>query len=331
MRAFNPYFFKDQFHIFSFFSKKRLINFKRPKWSRVKSQLNYYNNQIFRIKQYFIYNAFSRLKKQLFFFKKKLKLLKKKKNIFIRLKFLTFFKKLQRYLTSKKYKQITFKHLNKLKKKYNRNFQKTIKFSKDKTKTCFFKFFFFNFLIIKKNPNLMTRSRFIFKNTLLMKYNIIKYFWGFISLKSFKKYLFQAVKFQNRKDLLTQLLVKSEYRIDILLWRLKFFKNPFYARFACQKGLISINKYSKNINTNFLFKKNLYSGDLVSINLKYYFKQNLHFYFKTFFLPYIFEIDYYTSQVVILKNLKDLNFKDINSILKQPLCFYKFKDYLRNN
>lgn len=330
MRGFNPYFFKDQFHVFSFFSKKRLTNFKRPKWKKVKSQLNYYENQYKRNIRHASFKTFIKFKLQLFFIKKKLILLKKKKFL-IKLKFLNFLKKLKSYLFSRKYKQISSKQKYNLTKKYNPKIKHKIKFYKKKTQIFLFNFFFFDFLSIKKNEKLKAKSRYIFKNTLFMKYNIIKYFFGLIPLKSFKKYLFKSLKFQNRKDILSYLLLQSEYRIDILLWRLKFFSSPYFARFACQKGFISINKYSKNINTNFLFKKFLYSGDILSINLKYSFEKNLNSYCRTLFLPYIFEIDYYTSQIVILKNLENFNYKDINSILKQPLCFYKFKDYLINN
>lgn len=330
MRGFNSYFFKDKFHVFSFFSKKRLTNFKRPKWKKVKSQLMYYDRQLKQNKKHTFFTTFKKFKIQLFFIKKKLNILKKKKFL-IKLKFLNFFKKLKKYLISRRYKLTCFKQLSNLKKKNNLKFKYRQDFYKEKTQTFIFSFFLFNFLFIKKNEKLKAKSRYIFKNTLFMKYNIIKYFFGLISLKSFKKYLFKSFKFQNRKDILSHLLLQSEYRVDILLWRLKFFSSPYFARFACQKGFISLNKYSKNVNTNFLFKKFLYSGDILSINLKYSFRKNLNSYCQTLYLPYIFEIDYYTSQVVILKNLKDLNFKDINSVLKQPLCFYKFKDYLINN
>lgn len=330
MRGFNSYFFKDKFHVFSFFSKKRLINFKRPKWKKIKSQLNYYEKQYKRNIKYASLKTFTRFKAQLSFIKKRLTMFKKK-NFFIKLKFLNFFKRLKFYLISRRYKNICFKQKNIFKKKFNLKFRHKTKFYKKKTQTFLFSFFLFDFLSIKKNEKLKAKSRYIFKNTLFMKYNIIKYFFGLISLKSFKKYLFKSFKFQNRKDILSHLLLQSEYRVDIILWRLKFFSSPYFARFACQKGFISINKYSKNVSTNFLFKKLLYSGDILSVNSKYSFEKNLNSYCRTLFLPYIFEIDYYTSQVVILKNLENLNYKDINSILKQPLCFYKFKDYLLNN
>ena len=141
MRGFNSYFFKDKFHVFSFFSKKRLINFKRPKWKKIKSQLNYYEKQYKRNIKYASLKTFTRFKAQLSFIKKRLTMFKKK-NFFIKLKFLNFFKRLKFYLISRRYKNICFKQKNIFKKKFNLKFRHKTKFYKKKTQTFLFSFFF---------------------------------------------------------------------------------------------------------------------------------------------------------------------------------------------
>ena len=321
MRKFNLYLFKNKFHIFSFFFKPRILHFKRPKWKKISSRIFYIKKQDKYAHRKLFSNKFSKFQSQLRY----LKIIYKKKKFFLKLNFLSFFKNLKIFILSKKYKFLLYK-----KKKNFKNSLKKIKKNTylKKTRKYLFNFFFFNFYCLKKKYPLQLRSRFIFKNRLFMAYHTLKYFFGCIPLKFFKKKFFSCLNVKNYKKIMSILLLHFEYRIDILLWRLKIFKTPYLARFACKNNLISYKSPFSNLKTNFNFKKILIGGDIISYNFKYFFKKNLKSYLKSFFLPTLFEIDYYLNNIIVLKNSLNLQYRDINTLLKEPLCIYKFKDYI---
>ena len=98
-----------------------------------------------------------------------------------------------------------------------------------------------------------------------MKSIVLKYFYGCIKIKSFKK----IPKTYFYKDNLIFMFIKPEFRLDILLWRLQFFKSPYLARFAFQKNLININYNLINFSY-FLknhYKRCLNGYELISLNL----------------------------------------------------------------
>jgi len=161
-----------------------------------------------------------------------------------------------------------------------------------------------------------------------MKSIVLKYFYGCFKINFFKKINLTSTY----KNNLIFMFIKPEFRLDILLWRLQFFKSPYLARFAFQKNLININS---NLVDPFYFLKYHYTRclkgfELISLNsnIKYSFKKNLNSYIKSLSLFTFLEVDYYLGNIIILKYLSTLSFRDINSLLKEPLCIYKFKDYI---
>lgn len=310
MRGFNKFLFKNKWHVFCFFFKKRILRFKRPKWKNIQSRISFtkihYKKYIFKI----ITLKFLKFLKYLFFFKKR--------SFFFNKKYIIFFKKLNIFLTTRYFRNI------------KRNLMFKLKYSYVKRKFFFkknFKNFFFHFNRLNIS-HFISRSRFFFKNLLFMKSFVLKYFYGCFKIKFFKK-KFIVSKYKNN---LISMFIKPEFRLDILLWRLYFFKSPYLARFAFQKNLISINL---NLVNSFYFLKHHYTRclngfELISLNfnIKYSFKNNLNFYIKSLNLFTFLEIDYYLGNIIILKYLNTLSFRDINSLLKEPLCFYKFKDYI---
>ena len=195
MRTFNKFLFKDKFHIFPFFLKKRILNFNRPKWKKIQTQILNYLKLYSRVKKTlkstfllnFVYNL-TFIKKNLnanYFLKKK----------YFRLKLFIFIKKIKKFLFSNKYNQLLLKVFSPQKKN-------KIKKYKVKPSNFLFRFFLFNFKILKKNYKIKIRSKFIFKNLLIMKHNVFKYFFGLIKLKQFKKHYFQTSKLVNYNNLI---------------------------------------------------------------------------------------------------------------------------------
>lgn len=118
-----------------------------------------------------------------------------------------------------------------------------------------------------------------------------------------------------------QVLLKPEFKLDIILWRLKFFNSSFQASQAICDKKILVN--DKVVGNNFLLSK----GDMISFapdcykkntNVK---KSKLNFSPSDVILSFV-EIDYYSNSIVIIKNLEDLSNEDLYLIRTE---FYNLK------
>ena len=315
MRGFKKFLFKNKWHSYCFFFKKRLLRLKRPKWKLIQDKVKKSE------KDYYKFLSHIPILNSLKFFKY-LKILKKKLlfNKNIKQNYVYFLKNLNSFLKNFYFFKLKKNILFYLRRKYNTKNSKY--FFKKSLKNFFFSFKFINI------SHFLSRSRFFFKNLLFMKSTILKYFNGCFSIKFFKKIYLTSFYKEN----LTSIFIKPEFRLDILLWRLNFFTSPYLARFAFQKKLIFVNNNSifSFYSIKQHFKRCLVGIQLISLksNLIYFFRKNINHFKKSIYIPTFIETDYYLGNVIILKNLENLNFNDINSILKEPLNFYSFKTIL---
>lgn len=318
MRGYKKFLFKNNWHVFPCFFKKRLLNFKRTKWKKIKSRILYTNRQYKWHKKHLISSKTAKFWLNTIFLKKKIKL----NFINLNKKFLIFIKNLKKFLAFRKSKKV---------KRFLRrrllNFFKKHSYTKSKFFRKCFNLFFSDYTFPTLSHNYHMRSRFFFKNRLSMKISVLKYYYGCFNAKYFKKESFQALYTNN----LACTFLKPELRIDILLWRLKIFSSPYLARFALQNNQIFLNIFS-NVDKTFIknyYKIYLRKGDLVSLpTFRYKYRKNFNQYVTNFYLPTIFELDYYTNNFSLLKSLFELNLKDISSVLKEPLSLYQFKNYI---
>ena len=309
MRGFNKFLFKNKWHIYCFFFKKRILSFKRPKWKKIKFRIFFFINSYKKYKKNLLPLQFCRFLKILISLKKEY--LKKKQ---INIKFKSFFNKLNSFLITRYFKKL----------------KRNLCMPNQKLKFFFlknFKNFFFSYTS-SVISHFTIRSRFIFKNLLYMKSTVLKYFNGCFPVKFFKGLPTTNIY---KQDVISTFLT-AEYRLDILLWRLKFFKSPFLARFAFQQNIILIN--NNQVNSSYSeknhYKRCLIGLELVSLksNFRFSYLKNSKSFVKFLYLPTFLEIDYYSGNSIVLKPLSSLTFKDINSALKEPLCMYKFKNYI---
>lgn len=181
--------------------------------------------------------------------------------------------------------------------------------------------FFFDFIFIKSKIKSWQRLRFFYKEALLMKNVVRKYFDGRFSISFFKK-LFKKAK--TRSFIISSIFIRPEFRLDILLWRLKIFSSVFLVKKAIQNKQIVINDISKNFD--FFLKQ----GDCIKVfllkraNLKVYFLK----YFKMVCIPWFAEVEPYTNSVAILKSFHEFNLANFFIIIREPLCVQKLKNYI---
>mgnify|MGYP003966787533 CR=1 FL=1 len=200
--------------------------------------------------------------------------------------------------------------------------KKFFKFNKIKEiKTNILKNFYFNFIAVKSKINSWQRLRFFFKESLFMKNAVRKYFDGQFSLSYFKK---SFKKPQTRCFSISSVFIRPEFRLDILLWRLKIFSSVFFSKLAIRNKQVTVNGLTKN------FDFYLVKGDIIKFNqtktysLKKYFLK----YFKIIFIPSFIELDFYTNTIVVLKSFNNFKIGDFSSVIKEPLCLHKFKNYV---
>lgn len=181
--------------------------------------------------------------------------------------------------------------------------------------------FFFDFIFTKSKTNSWQRLRFFYKEALLMKNTVRKYFDGQFSLSFFKK-LFKKPRL--RCFIISSIFIRPEFRLDILLWRLKIFSSVFLVKKAIINKEILVNGLSKN------FDFFLTQGDFIKVislkrsNLKVYFLK----YFKVVTVPFFAEVEPYTNSVAIVRSFTNFGLNNFFTIIREPLCVQKLKNYI---
>jgi len=163
-----------------------------------------------------------------------------------------------------------------------------------------------------------------YKAGIQIKRKILTIFDASIKKDTLKKELSQKSKLNN--DLFLSTLVKPEFRIDILLWRLNLVSSCFEARQRLNNKEITVN--GKFVRGNMFLKK----GDVISFQKQTFFNLNLVSILKRIYthqkISTFIEVDFYTQTLVVVKDLKELTSDDFNFFTKEYLDLKKFRDYL---
>jgi ribosomal protein S4 len=227
----------------------------------------------------------------------------------------TKWKKIQRLLLFKSLK----------KKKYPTTFtkavslKKKVKFSRRKL--------FFNNLLVKVSLKTWYRVEKYYENGRRIKNILNSMFDKSVLTKHFRKILKFSKKASEIQNAYSYTLLKPEFRLDILLWRLNFFSSSYQAFQAIAERKIIVN--GRIVQGNFFLSK----GDVVSFRSN--FKLNTlnvkKVKYKTLFSKIIstfVEIDYYSNCIVVLKDVKDLGKEDLYILVKDSYSLKKVKDYI---
>lgn len=302
MRRLSKFKFKDIRHVYPYQFPLRVLSFNRPKW-RV-------------------------IQRKILFLQKSLKLLKGQARLILKSRNFKNFILVSNLIQQKEMVPKIFgSFFNKFKQIFNvKNFRtekKILKYrnKKNPKKSPLLNNFNFNFTHIKNKFYSWSNRRWFFKENLLMKSSVIKYFDNGFSIAFFKK---RFTKNTRKAYVISSAFACPEFRVDVLLWRLKYFNSIYLAQRGIKTNQIFVN--NKCINSNFFLKQ----GDVLKtcFNKFYSFKKILAKRFKVIFIPSFVEVDYYTNTVIILKNYFNFIGLDLNTVIKEPLCFYKFKNYI---
>jgi ribosomal protein S4 len=152
-----------------------------------------------------------------------------------------------------------------------------------------------------------------YKESLNVRRGFYQTYESCVSYRELKKQLFLG----GVCDKITFLrkILRFEFRIDILLYKLRFFKSSYEARVYLNKGLIRVN--SRVVKGNCFVK----SGDIITCDHVTSYKYNLDCLKKSFFLRNCFEIDFYTGTIIVLRSYNQIYESEI------PYFFIKYFDW----
>ena len=198
--------------------------------------------------------------------------------------------------------------------------------SKKKVRS-FHKKTFFDTLLIKVGVRTWYRVEKYYENGRRIKNIFHNAFDKSVLTSHFRTTLKFTRKASNTLYAYSSTLLKPEFRLDILLWRLKFFNSSYQASQAIAEQKVAVN--NKFVQGNFFLSK----GDIIVFcpnfklnNLNFHKKED-----KTLFSRLVstsIEVDYYSNSIIILKNWEDLGKEDLYLSLKDSYSLKKIKDYI---
>lgn len=177
------------------------------------------------------------------------------------------------------------------------------------------------------DPYTWDRIKKYYENGRKIRTSILKLFDKTLAAKSFKKFSRRSKNSFVTTDVYLKMIVKPEYRLNILIWRLGFFRSSYQ---ACQ----AINEKRVYVNDRCVSKSTLLcKGDVITFSPSY--KQS-HLVIQkirdSFLEPQsvltFLEVDYYSNSVVIVKGLSDLSTEDLYLMAKDHYSIKKLSDCL---
>lgn len=177
------------------------------------------------------------------------------------------------------------------------------------------------------DPYTWDRIKKYYENGRKIRTSILKLFDKTLVAKSFKRFLRRSRSSFLATDVYLKMIVKPEYRLNILIWRLGFFRSSYQ---ACQ----AINEKRLYVNDRCVNKSTLLcKGDVITFSPSY--KQSnlvIQKIRNSFLEPKsvltFLEVDYYSNCVVIVKGLSDLSTEDLYLMAKDHYSLKKLSDCL---
>jgi len=138
----------------------------------------------------------------------------------------------------------------------------------------------------------------VYKHALALKRSYY-YLHNFnISYTQLKKFIFRIKQIDKRQQFLCS-ITQFDFRLDVLLWRLHFFKSTYEARTLINNGSVKVN--SLFIKGNYFLQK----GDVISFTGNLDYILNLKRLKKRFNEISFIEFDLYTNTIIVLESLEN--------------------------
>lgn len=282
--------------------KSRLYKFRRPKWFKVQNTLmeeENINPYIPKLRKAYLLKKRLEKKPKVSLIKKKgYKKQSKKGRWITKYRGVKVEEKKEYYLSSKERKQKLY--IERLNQKRNNNVEEEEDIEPD-------------FDIHEVPTDLMIRLENRFIDKLNMRKYLLSLFDNSIDFK-IKKSL------KMRKEIILHFLIKPYYRLDLLLWSLDCFRTSFESRQKITSKKILVN--GEIGKSNYYVKK----GDIISFcsmkgkgKVWNNFLKNTECYVKNDCFFTFVEMDYYSNNIVILKDLYELSEDDFELLSEESV------------
>jgi len=162
-----------------------------------------------------------------------------------------------------------------------------------------------------------TRNALYYKNSLLLQKYFRLLYDSNIAYKKLKRIVFTKKKIKTIENVF-RTLFSLEFRLDVLLWKLRFFKSTFEARIYLNAKSIQVN--SKYVRGNYTLKK----GDIITFESDLHLIENLIRLKKNFLLKNWVEIDYYSNTIIILQSSNGVDLNNSMFQLRKYFDVFKF-------
>jgi hypothetical protein len=178
---------------------------------------------------------------------------------------------------------------------------------------------------VKKGSKKLVRMRKYYKESLLSKIKLLQNFDKSLNISNIRKNILKPKK-KSYINLIQLLLIKQNFDLKILLWKLHFFLST--AECIRYMNLKQIQVNDKSVKLNYSLKK----GDVITFSKNLFFldfKKNLQTYkLNPKFYSFI-EIDYYTCTLVVIKNFDELNLEDFSLLMPKSFDITIIWNYIR--
>ena len=169
--------------------------------------------------------------------------------------------------------------------------------------------YFIDYSIIGCKKHGGFQKKFSFGMNLKLRRLLVQHFDCAIKLHSFKRMVLKNLKAENKSNvnIIKEILVCFEYRLDILLYRLNFFASSYEARKWINSGVVLVNESVCNKH-NYIVKK----GDIINItNLTKSLSELLTRKQQISHFNSFLEVDYYSRTVIAVKDLSEITSLDL--------------------
>lgn len=186
---------------------------------------------------------------------------------------------------------------------------------------------FFNNFLTKVSKKTWYRVEKYYVNGRRIQKTISSFFDRTLPVHFFNKALNSSHKSHLIDRVYANTLLKPEFRLDILLWRLSFFRSCYQASQVISEKKVKVNGIC--VKGNHYVRK----GDIITLDL---FRSSINlavinsrpdFLFSKKFSTFV-EVDHYLNCIVVLKDFDELGLEDFYILVKEHCSLKKVKDYI---
>jgi ribosomal protein S4 len=199
------------------------------------------------------------------------------------------------------------------------------KYYKSLIKKNFKKSNFFNTFKVSTRLKIWEKKRLFFNSKLILKRSLYQLWDTSIKIKAIRGCVkkLNVLKYDS-SNFLNKTVLRFEYNLAILLYRLNFFSNIFESRKYIDAKNVFVN--SNYVSHNYNLKK----GDVILLSgPKLFSYTHLKTQIKAAtYIPFI-EIDYYNNLIIIIKDLKELSLEDLCLFTIYHLSLMKLRQIVK--